>query len=133
MLFLLLESLEPLSLSFFFFLVKNFVHAFADFYRFFKAFLRFVLFLSVIFVITVAHSISHFFIIFNNFLKLQINFLFQSETESTPNDKFKHKVETKIVEKESEDFTEAYFVHAQTNYDEDDESKEYDHAEFKVV
>lgn len=133
MLFLLLESLKPLSLSFLFFLVQNFVNTFADFYRFLKTFFRFVFFLSVIFVITVAHGVGHFLIIFNNFLKLQINFLFQGETKSTPNNKFEHKVETKIVEKESEDFTEADLVHAEANYDEDDQGKEHDHAEFKVV
>lgn len=133
MLFLLLESLKPLSLSFLFFLVQNFVNTFADFYRFLKTFFRFVFFLSVIFVITVAHGVGHFLIIFNNFLKLQINFLFQSETKSTPNNKFEHKVETKIVEKESEDFTEADLVHAKANHDENDQGKEHDHAEFKVV
>lgn len=67
---LLLQSLKSLSLSFFFLFIENFVNAFADFNRFLEALLGFVLILEIVFVITVAHGVGHFFVVFNNFLKL---------------------------------------------------------------
>lgn len=70
MLFLLLQSLKSLSLGFFFLFIKDFVNAFADFNRFLEALLGFVLILEIIFVITVTHGVGHFFVVFNNFLKL---------------------------------------------------------------